>query len=320
MKLAIVILNWNGRNWLENFLPNVIQNSGNAELYVIDNASTDDSVSFLKAHFPHVKIVQNETNHGFAGGYNEGLKKIESEIYCLLNSDVEVTQNWISPVMALFERDENIAAIQPKILDFNNRNYFEFAGAGGGFIDNLGFPYCRGRVFENIEEDLGQYNDETEIFWASGCCFFIRSKDFWMQNGFDSRFFAHQEEIDLCWRLKNSGKKIFYTGKSSVYHVGGGTLNKQSPQKTFLNIRNNLSMLLKNLPLPELIWIIFLRFILDGFAGIYFGFKNGMPHFWAVIRAHFSFYSQMVTTFKLRQNHQITQFYQDKWLVFKNFL
>ena len=166
MKLAIVILNWNGRNWLENFLPNVIQNSGNAELYVIDNASTDDSVSFLKAHFPHVKIVQNETNHGFAGGYNEGLKKIESEIYCLLNSDVEVTQNWISPVMALFERDENIAAIQPKILDFNNRNYFEFAGAGGGFIDNLGFPYCRGRVFENIEEDLGQYNDETEIFWA----------------------------------------------------------------------------------------------------------------------------------------------------------
>ena len=320
MKLAIVILNWNGRNWLENFLPNVIQNSGNAELYVIDNASTDDSVSFLKAHFPHVKIVQNETNHGFAGGYNEGLKKIESEIYCLLNSDVEVTQNWISPVMALFERDENIAAIQPKILDFNNRNYFEFAGAGGGFIDNLGFPYCRGRVFENIEEDLGQYNDETEIFWASGCCFFIRSKDFWMQNGFDARFFAHQEEIDLCWRLKNSGKKIFYTGKSSVYHVGGGTLNKQSPQKTFLNIRNNLSMLLKNLPLPELIWIIFLRFILDGFAGIYFGFKNGMPHFWAVIRAHFSFYSQMVTTFKLRQNHQITQFYQDKWLVFKNFL
>lgn len=320
MKLAIVILNWNGRNWLENFLPNVIQNSGDAELYIIDNASTDDSVSYLKLNFPNVKIVQNDRNYGFAGGYNEGLKKIESDIYCLLNSDVEVSENWIPPVMSLFELDENIAAVQPKILDFNKRNYFEFAGAGGGFIDNLGFPYCRGRIFENIEEDLGQYNDEIEIFWASGCCFFIRSKDFWAQNGFDARFFAHQEEIDLCWRLKNAGKKIFYTGKSSVYHVGGGTLNKQSPQKTFLNIRNNLSMLLKNLPFPELIWIIFIRFVLDGFAGIYFAFKNGMPHFWAVIRAHFSFYSQIRTSFKLRQNHQIAHFYKDKWLVFKNFL
>lgn len=320
MKLAIVILNWNGRNWLENFLPNVIQNSGDAELYIIDNASTDDSISYLKLNFPNVKIVQNERNYGFAGGYNEGLKKIESDIYCLLNSDVEVSENWIPPVMSLFELDENIAAVQPKILDFNKRNYFEFAGAGGGFIDNLGFPYCRGRIFENIEEDLGQYNDEIEIFWASGCCFFIRSKDFWAQNGFDARFFAHQEEIDLCWRLKNAGKKIFYTGKSSVYHVGGGTLNKQSPQKTFLNIRNNLSMLLKNLPFPELIWIIFIRFVLDGFAGIYFASKNGMPHFWAVIRAHFSFYSQIRTSFKLRQNHQIAHFYKDKWLVFKNFL
>lgn len=320
MNIAIVILNWNGKSWLEKFLPNVISHSADSEIFVIDNDSTDDSVSFLKLNFPTVKIVLNDKNYGFAGGYNEGLKKVDAEIYCLLNSDVEVTENWMEPIIKLFKTDSNIAAIQPKILDYNRRNYFEFAGAGGGLIDNLGFPYCRGRIFENIEEDLGQYNDETEIFWASGCCLFIRSKDFWEQNGFDARFFAHQEEIDLCWRLKNSGKKIYYTGKSSVFHVGGGTLKKENPRKTFLNIRNNLSMLLKNLPFPTLIWVIFLRFVLDGFAGIYLGYKNGMPHFWAVIKAHFSFYGQMAQTYKLRQKNQISLFYTKKWLVFKNFL
>ena len=320
MDLAIVILNWNGKSWLEKFLPNVIRHSENATVYVIDNASTDDSVSFLKDNFPTIKIVENEKNHGFAGGYNEGLKHIQHAFYCLLNSDVEVTENWLSPIFNVFEKDENIAAVQPKILDFSKRNYFEFAGAGGGLIDNLGYPYCRGRIFENIEEDQGQYNDETEIFWASGCCFFIRSKDFWSQNGFDARFFAHQEEIDLCWRLKNSGKKIFYTGKSTVYHVGGGTLNKQSSQKTFLNMRNNLSMILKNTPLMSGIFLVLFRMILDGFAGIYFGYKNGLSHFWAVIRAHFSFYTQIPQTLKLRQKNQIKDFYQAKWLVFKNFL
>lgn len=320
MNVAIVILNWNGKNWLEKFLPTVIEHSQNAEIYVIDNSSTDDSILFVNDHFPSVKVILNDKNHGFAGGYNEGLKHINSEIYCLLNSDVEVTENWISPVINLFESDHNIAAIQPKILDYNRKDHFEFAGAGGGLIDNLGFPYCRGRIFENIEEDRGQYDDETEIFWASGCCLFIRSKDYWEQNGFDARFFAHQEEIDLCWRLKNDGKKIFYTGKSKVYHVGGGTLNKQSPQKTFLNIRNNLSMLLKNLPFPELLWIIFLRFVLDGFAGLYLGYKNGIAHFWAVIRAHFSFYNQAPQTWKLRKKHQMKNYSQKKWLVFKNFL
>ena len=305
---------------MEKFLPNVIQYSENAEIYVIDNASTDDSVEFLKSNFPTVKIVQNKENLGFAGGYNEGLKKIEAEIYCLLNSDVEVTENWLQPVLNLFGKDKNIAAVQPKILDFNNREFFEFAGAAGGLIDNLGYPYCRGRVFENIEKDNGQYNDETEIFWASGCCFFIRSKEFWEQNGFDERFFAHQEEIDLCWSLKNSGKKIFYTGKSTVYHVGGGTLNKQSAQKTFLNIRNNLSMLLKNLPFPKLVWLIFFRLCLDGIAGIYFGFKNGLPHLWAVVRAHFGFYAQVSGTLKRRGKNQIKDYYQSKWLIFKHFL
>ncbi len=320
MDLAIVILNWNGKNWLEKFLPSVIEHSKNSFIYVIDNSSTDDSVSFLRENFPTIKIIHNKENHGFAGGYNAGLKKIDHEFYCLLNSDVEVTENWLTPIQNIFANDPQIAAVQPKILDFNDRNYFEFAGAGGGFIDNLGYPYCRGRVFEKIEKDFGQYNDEIEIFWASGCCFFIRAKDFWAQNGFDARFFAHQEEIDLCWRLKNSGKKIYYTGKSTVYHVGGGTLNKQSPQKTFLNMRNNLSMILKNTPLMSGIFLIFFRMILDGFAGFYFGYKNGKSHFWAVIKAHFSFYSQIPQTLKLRQKNQITHFYEEKWLVFKNFL
>lgn len=320
MKIAIVILNWNGKKWLDKFLPNVIQHSPNTELYVIDNASSDDSVIFLKENFPSVKIIINSENFGFAGGYNEGLKHIESDIYCLLNSDVEVTKSWLTPVLEQFNRDKQIAAIQPKILDYNRRNYFEFAGAAGGFIDNLGFPYCRGRIFDKIESDEGQYDDETEIFWASGCCFFIRAKDFWSQNGFDARFFAHQEEIDLCWRLKNTGCKIYYTGRSTVYHVGGGTLDKQNAQKTYLNMRNNLSMLLKNLPFPQLIWIIFFRFILDGFAGIFFGYKNGFAHFWAVIRAHFSFYAEIPRTMSLRQKNQIKNFYGKKWLVFKNFI
>lgn len=298
----------------------MIAHSENTEIYVIDNASTDDSVELLTLNFPNVKIIRNLTNFGFAGGYNEGLKKIDAEIYCLLNSDVEVTENWLKPILDLFKKDKNIAAIQPKILDYNRKNFFEFAGAGGGQIDNLGYPYCRGRVFENLEEDKGQYNDETEISWASGCCLFIRSQDFWQQKGFDQRFFAHQEEIDLCWRLKNSGKKIFYTGKSTVYHVGGGTLNKQSPQKTFLNIRNNFSMLLKNMPFPKLLWVLFLRLCLDAAAAFYFGIKMGFPHFWAVIRAHFSFYAQVPGTLKLRGNNQIKNYYQTQWLIFKHFL
>lgn len=319
-KLAVAILNWNGKNWLEKFLPSVVQFSQNADIYVIDNLSTDDSIAFLNMHFPSVKIIRNNKNYGFAGGYNEGLKKINNEYYCLLNSDVEVTENWIEPVLNLFEKDDSISAVQPKVLSYDYQNFFEFAGAGGGLIDNLGYPYCRGRVFDDLEEDKGQYDDESEIFWASGCCFFIRAKDFWEQNGFDERFFAHQEEIDLCWRLINSGKKIFYTGKSKIYHVGGGTLNKQSAQKTYLNIRNNLSMMLKNLPFPKLIWLIFLRLCLDGVAGIYFGLKYGFSHLWAVLRAHFGFYAQIPGTWRLRQNHQKNQFYQSKWLIFRHFL
>lgn len=318
--LAIVILNWNGKNWLEKFLPSVIQNSKDAKIYIIDNASTDDSNAFLTANFSNVKIIKNDKNYGFAGGYNEGLKTIKEEFYCLLNSDVEVTKGWLDPIFEVFNTKPEVVAVQPKVLSYDNKNMFEFAGAGGGMIDNLGYPYCRGRVFENIEEDKGQYNDETEIFWASGCCFFVRSKDFWEQKGFDERFFAHQEEIDLCWRFINIGKKIFYTGKSTVYHVGGGTLNKQSPEKTYLNIRNNLSMMLKNLPFPKLLWLLFFRLSLDGIAGVYFLFTQGFSHFWAVMRSHVGFYAQLPGTWKRRQKHQTENYYQAKWLIFKHFL
>lgn len=320
MKVAIAILSWNGKDWLKKFLPNVIENSKEADIYVIDNASSDNTLEFLKSNFPEVKIIRNRINKGFAGGYNEGLKKIDADIFCLLNSDVEVTNNWIKPVIELFQRDENIAAIQPKILDYNKKEYFEFAGAAGGMIDNLGYPYCRGRIFEKIEKDIEQYEEETSIFWATGACLFIRSKDFFEQNGFDEHFFAHQEEIDLCWRLINSGKKIFYTPKSTVYHVGGGTLKKENPKKTYLNFRNNLTMLLKNLPTRSLFWVIPFRLILDGLAGIHLGIKNGFSHSWAVIKAHFWFYKEIPRTLKLRSKNQIKKYYQEKWLIFKHFL
>jgi len=308
-KIAVVILNWNGKSWLEQFLPTVILHSKQAEIYVVDNASTDDSVSYLQKEFPNVHIVLNDGNYGFAKGYNRGLKHIDAELYCLLNSDVEVTENWLEPILQLYYNHPEIAAIQPKILSYANKDKFEFAGAAGGFIDNLGYPYCRGRIFDETEIDYGQYDDEYEIFWASGCAFFIRSQDFWEQNGFDERFFAHQEEIDLCWRLNNSGRKIYYTSKSKVYHVGGGTLNKQSPQKTYLNFRNNLTMLAKNLPFPKVVWLIFVRLCLDGFS-----------HLWAVVRAHFGFYAQLPESIRRRGSHQMKNYYATKWLIFKHFL
>lgn len=319
MDIAIAILNWNGKHWLEKFLPTVLLHSSAATVYVIDNASTDDSVSYLTQNFPTVRIIQNKENFGFAKGYNEGLKTLNHEVFCLLNSDVEVTPNWLIAVAEIFVKMPEVAAVQPKILDYNRRNYFEFAGAAGGLIDNLGFPYCRGRIFGNIEEDLGQYDDEGEIFWASGCSLFIRSKDFWDLGGFDERFFAHQEEIDLCWRLKNQGRVIYYTSKSTVYHVGGGTLGVENPRKTYFNFRNNLTMLLKNLPASKVFWVLFLRLSLDGFAAFHLGFKNGYRHFWAILHAHYSFYMMLPGTLRRRPKSTISQYYQAKWLVFKNY-
>lgn len=318
--IAIVILNWNGRYWLERFLPSVLGYSAQAQVYVIDNASTDDSIVFLQSNFPEVKIILNQQNFGFTGGYNHGLKQIKEGLYCLLNSDVEVTEGWLQPIFALFEKDKKISVIQPKILAYRQKTHFEFAGAGGGLIDNLGYPYCRGRIFENTEEDLGQYDDETQIFWASGCCLFIRREDFWRVGGFDEEFFAHQEEIDLCWRLNNIGKRVFYTGKSQVYHVGGGTLGKQNPRKTFLNIRNNLLMLLKNLPWKSVLWIIPFRLVLDFGAALYLGYREGWVHFWAVFRAHMSFYVYVFRAIKLRGKTQKNDYYQAKFLVFRHFI
>ena len=319
-RVAVAILNWNGKHWLEKFLPNVLRYSNQAQISIIDNASNDDSINFVQENFLQVKIISNKENLGFTEGYNQGLKQIDEEIYCLLNSDVEVTEGWLNPILALFEIDKDIAVIQPKILDYNKKTYFEFAGAGGGLIDNLGYTYCRGRLFESIEEDLGQYDDETQIFWASGCCFFIRREDFWQVGGFDSNFFAHQEEIDLCWRLNNLGRKVFYTGKSLVYHVGGGTLNKQNPRKTFLNIRNNLLMLLKNLPWKFAIWIIPFRLFLDFWAALYFGYRDGRKHFWAVFKAHISFYIYAIRTIRLRSKIQKSNYYYSKYIVFHYFL
>jgi hypothetical protein len=291
IKTAVVVLNWNGKDWLAKFLPALVKYSPDATVFVADNASTDDSVEFARTHFPTVKIIINTTNGGYAKGYNDALKQIDAEYFVLINSDIEVTENWLSPIIDLMDADSNIAACQPKLLDYNNRNMFEYAGASGGFIDNLGYPFCRGRIFDSIEQDKEQYSDAIEVFWATGACLFVRATCFNKMNGLDEDFFAHQEEIDLCWRLKNQGYKIMVQPKSIVYHVGGGTLNAGSPFKTHLNFRNNLKMLFKNLPLPYLFMVIPMRLLLDGVAAITFlKQKNGFSHFLAIVRAHFAFY------------------------------
>lgn len=320
MKIAVVILNWNGVQLLEQFLPSIIQFSPEATIYVADNASTDTSVSFVKQHFPSVKIVKNKGNFGFAQGYNEALKHIDAEIYALVNSDIEVTQNWLEPILETFEKESETAIIQPKILDFKNKQYFEYAGAAGGFIDKYGYPYCRGRIFDTIEKDLGQYNDNREIFWASGACFFIRSAVYKELNGFDDAFFAHQEEIDLCWRAFNKGHKIKYNYKSVVYHVGGATLQQGNPRKTFLNFRNSLLMLTKNLPKESLYKVLFSRMILDGIAGIQFISKGKFSHFAAILKAHFSFYSLFPDTYKKRTQFQTKKYYNQKSIVYTYYI
>lgn len=266
IKTAVIILNWNGKAWLEKFLPTLQEYSQEATIFVADNASTDDSVDYVKINFPTVKIIINASNGGYAKGYNDVLKHIDSEYFVLINSDIEVTAGWLSPIIALMDNDKQIAACQPKILDYNNKNNFEYAGASGGFIDNLGYPFCRGRIFDSVEEDKGQYNDAIEVFWATGACLFVRAVHYNEVGGLDEDFFAHQEEIDMCWRLKNKGYKIMVEPKSVVYHVGGGTLNAGSPFKTHLNFRNNLFMLFKNLPTSSLFTIIPMRLVLDGVA------------------------------------------------------
>ena len=291
-------------------MPSIVHFSSEfAEIYVADNASSDDSIEYIKDQFPIVRIVENENNGGYAKGYNDALKSIDADIYCLINSDVEVTKNWITPVLEIFKKEENTAIIQPKILDFKDKNYFEYAGAGGGFVDLFGYPYCRGRVFNYIEKDTEQFNDVTEIFWASGACFFIRSKVYHHLNGFDEDYFAHQEEVDLCWRSKNEGYRVKYVGNSCVYHVGGATLKETNPQKTFLNFRNSLLNVIKNVPKQWLLLVVVSRLILDGVAGIKFIVELRPIHTWAVLKAHLSVYKNFSKFLKKRKKLQKKDLY-----------
>lgn len=319
-KIAVVILNWNGAKLLEQFLPSVMAFSHEATIYLADNASTDTSIEVIQNQFPSVKIIQNTGNFGFAKGYNEALKFVEEEYYALVNSDIEVTENWLAPILALFENEPETAIIQPKLLDFKKKTHFEYAGGAGGFIDKFGYPFCRGRIFDTIEEDKHQYDDEIEIFWATGACFFIRKEVYRKLNGFDDDFFAHQEEIDLCWRAFNLGYKAKYTSKSVVYHVGGATLNEGNPRKTFLNFRNSLFMLTKNLPKNQLFTILFMRMCLDGLAGIQFILKGKFKHFWAIMEAHFTFYHLILKFYNKRGTNQKLNYYKTKSIVYSYFV
>ena len=320
MKVAVVILNWNGKQLLEQFLPSVVQYSKEATVYVADNASTDDSVAFVKDQFPEVSIVVNPTNTGYAGGYNDSLQHIEADVYALVNSDIEVTENWLQPIIKAFQNEPTTAIIQPKILDYKNKDYFEYAGAAGGFIDQYGYPFCRGRIFNTLEKDLGQYDTNQEIFWASGACFFIRSNVYKELKGFDTSFFAYQEEIDLCWRAINKGHTIKYLFESKVFHVGGATLQQGNPKKTELNFRNSLLMLTKNLPEKVLFRVLFIRMILDGIAGIKFLLEGQPKHLVAVLKAHFSFYQMFAINYNKRGAYQQTKYYFTKSIVLSYFI
>lgn len=301
-KIGIVILNWNGKGLLQKFLPSVIEFSKRdwAEVIVADNASTDDSIAFLQDTYPDIQLIQLDQNYGFAEGYNRALNQLSHSYFVLLNSDVEVTENWIDPIYELFESDLSVVAAQPKIKSYYKQSEFEYAGAAGGFIDYLGYPFCQGRILDVIEKDNGQYNQTKYIFWASGAALFIRSEVYKKVGGLDADFFAHMEEIDLCWRIKNLGGKIMYCPKSIVYHVGGATLPNHSSHKLFLNFRNNLLMLHKNLAKNKFLSTLFLRMIFDGIAAFKFLFGGEFSNFKAVLKAHYSYYS-LLKKFQLKR-------------------
>lgn len=306
-KVAVVILNWNNNYFLEKFLPSIYNsNYPNIEFIIGDNASTDDSIAFVKEYYPHIRVILNDTNYGFAGGYNKVLEQVEADYFILLNSDVEVTQNWIEPVIEMMEREKFVAA-QPKIRAYHKRESFEHAGAAGGFIDWLGYPFCQGRILHVTEVDEGQYNEEKEIFWATGAALFIKSSAWKELGGFDADFFAHMEEIDLCWRLKKSGYRIGYCPHSTVYHVGGGTLNTSNPKKTYLNFRNNLVMLQKNLPFMQAVWVIFIRLWLDFLALLSFVAKGKFRDAWAISRAHQYFFLKFFHNSSKRKKYSVEE-------------
>ncbi len=309
IKIAIVILNWNGRKLLEQFLPTAVEHTrpDGMKLYVADNGSTDESIDFIRSNYPEIQLVLLDKNYGFAGGYNKALAQIYAEYYVLLNSDVMLTENWAGTAIRLMDSDPKIAAAAPKIKAFRDKNSFEHAGAAGGFIDKFGYPFCKGRIISEIEKDEGQYDTISEVFWASGACLIVRGKLYQQFGGLDADFFAHMEEIDLCWRLKNAGYKILSVNNSEIYHLGAATLEADSPQKLFLNYRNNLIMLLKNLPKGKVLHLIFIRLVLDGFsAGVYLAsFKISL--FFAVLKAHFAFYAQIRKTLKKRKKLKISK-------------
>lgn len=303
-RIAIVILNWNGRGFLEKFLPVVINFSKDlASIVIADNSSTDNSIEYLSA-LPDVSVIKLDKNYGFTGGYNRALKEVNADYYVLLNSDVQVTEGWLNPLLEYMDANPQTAACQPKIRSHSHPDLLEHAGAAGGYIDYLGYPFCRGRLYNTLETDHGQYDDVREVFWATGACMFIRSNAFHTMQGFDEMFFAHMEEIDLCWRLQQHNYKIAVIPKSTVYHVGGGTLPKSSPRKTYYNFRNNLMMLHKNLPASRLWWILPFRLILDGIAGLKFLADGDYGDVKAVIKAHFSFYASLGKRRLVRKHQQ----------------
>lgn len=303
-RIAVVILNWNGAKYLKSFLPSVIDNSPEADIVVIDNNSFDNSVELLRSDFPDVQIIQLDNNYGFAEGYNRGLINLQYEYFVLLNSDVEVPKNWLTPQIQYLESDDKLVACAPLILSHAEQDCFEYAGAAGGYLDKDGFAFCAGRIFYAFEKNVGQYTTNREVFWASGAALTIKSSAWKEVHGFDGTFFAHMEEIDLCWRLKNRGYKIGVCGEAKVYHIGGGTLDRQSSFKTYLNFRNNLFLLLKNHRTSPLLIFLLRRMVLDGIAGIRFLFEGNFSYFFAVLKAHFYFYAKFLVYLKLRNEEK----------------
>ncbi len=323
MKVAVVILNWNGRQLLEKFLPAMLKYSkDDATIYVADNNSPDDSIDFLKENYPEIHIIQNKENGGFAKGYNDALQHVKADVFALVNSDIEVTEGWLKPVIQQFKENVNTVAIQPKLLDFKDKTKFEYAGAAGGFIDFMGYPFCKGRVFMELEKDEHQYDSSYNIFWATGACFFIKSAVYHQLNGFDEDYFAHQEEIDLCWRIQNEGYNIQYVGASTVYHVGGATLQESNPHKTFLNFRNSLFSISKNVPKRFVFFVILLRLILDAIAGVKFIVELRPIHTWAILKAHLSFYYHLPKMLKKRKkiSFKQTKYYYCFSIVWQHFI
>jgi GT2 family glycosyltransferase len=302
LKAAIVILNWNGISYLKKFLQITLENSLSAgtEIFVADNGSTDGSADWVEKYFPFVKMIRFDKNYGFAGGYNLALQQIDAEYFILLNSDIEVTPGWTGPLISFMEKNHDAASCQPKILSWHNRNSFEYAGAAGGYIDKYGYPFCRGRIFNYLEKDSGQYNSCKDIFWSSGACMIVRAEAWKKCSGFDADFFAHMEEIDLCWRFHKAGYKVCFIPESLVYHVGGGVLPYDSPFKTYLNFRNNLYLLYKNLPQSSLHKTLFIRKILDGIAALFFLFSGNFQNFRSVWKAHLDYYKN-ISSLKIKR-------------------